>query len=30
MTLNGYFALKAVLGSASNNLAYSSFQTTIF
>jgi len=30
MTLNGYFALKYVFGSASNDLAYSGFQTKLF
>jgi len=30
MTSNGYFALKSVLGSASNGLAYSGFQTQLF
>ena len=30
MTLNGYFALKSVFGSASNGLAYSGFQTKLF
>ena len=30
MTLNGYFALKSVFGSASNGLAYCGFQTKLF
>jgi len=30
MTLNGYFALKFVFGSAYNGLAYSGFQTKLF
>jgi len=30
MTLNGYFALKSVSGSASNGLTYSGFHTKLF